>query len=110
MLLSIISIIANVVFYIVLNIEMYTDRTMMPNGQYREWQRSPISRLRIADQKYLLTFQIILAAISVITSLLVLFGINNSIIKWIQRISTAASAAMFIIIMIVTSNSHVNYV
>ena len=109
MLLSIISIIANVVFFIVLNIDMYTDRAMMPNGQYREWQRSPITRLNIADQKYLLVFQIILAAISVITSLLVLFGINSSTIKWIQRISTAASAVVFIIIMIVTADSHVNY-
>ena len=109
MLLSIISIIANVVFFIVLNIDMYTDRAMMPNGQYKEWHRSPITRLNISSQSYLLTFQIILAAISVITSLMVLFGIANHTIKWIQRISTAASAIMFIIIMIVTSNSHVNY-
>ena len=109
MLLSICSIIVNVVFFIVLNVDMYTDRAMMPNGQVKEWHRSPVTRLNISGQSYLLTFQIILAVISVITSLLILFGLKTNIIKWAQRISTAASAIMFVIIMIVTSNSHVNY-
>ena len=109
MLLSIVSIIVNIAFFVVLNLDLYTDRAMMPNGQVREWSRSPITRLRISGQSALLYLQIALAAVSVVSAVLVLFGVSSRIVKIVRLVSTVASAVMFIILMIVTGNANVRY-
>ena len=109
MLMTILSIIANIAYFVVLNMNIYTDRAMMPTGEVREWQRSPIARLSIADQSFLLYLQIFLAAVSVITSVLFLFGVRSRIIRIIQLVSIIGSTIVFIIIMIVTANSHAKY-
>ena len=110
MLITILSIILNIAYFVVLNINIYTDRAMMPTGEIREWHRSPIVRLNIADQSFLIYLQIVFAAVSIITSVLFLFGVRNNIIKIIQLFSTIGSTIVFIIIMIVTSNLHAKYV
>ena len=110
MLMSILFIIINIAYFVVLNINIYTDRAMMPTGEIREWHRSPVTRLNIADQSFLIYLQIVFAAVSIITSVLFLFGVRNNIIKIIQLVSTIGSTIMFIIIMIVTSNLHAKYV
>ena len=110
MLITILSIILNIAYFVVLNINIYTDRAMMPTGEIREWHRSPITRPNIADQSFLIYLQIVFAAVSIITSVLFLFGVRNNIIKIIQLVSTIGSTIMFIIIMIVTSNLHAKYV
>ncbi len=110
MLITILSIILNIAYFVVLNINIYTDRAMMPTGEIREWHRSPAARLNIADQLVLIYLQIVFAAVSIITSVLFLFGVRSSIIKIIQLVSTIGSTIVFIIIMIVTSNLHAKYV
>jgi len=110
MLITILSIILNIAYFVVLNLNIYTDRAMMPTGEIREWHRSPVTRLNIADQSFLIYLQIVFAAVSIITSVLFLFGVRNNIIKIIQLVSTIGSTIMFIIIMIITSNSHAKYV
>ena len=110
MLMTLLSIIGNIAFFIVLKMEIYTDRAMMPNGKVREWHRSPITRLHISGQSFLIYLQIVLAAVSMISSVLFLFGVRSSVIRTIQLVSTIGSAIVFIIILIVTSDSHVNYV
>ena len=107
--MTILSIIVNIAYFVILNMNIYTDRAMMPTGDVREWHRSPITRLNIADQSFLLYLQIVLAAVSIITSILLLFRVRNSIIRTIQRVSTIGSTIVFIIIMIVTSDSHAHY-
>ena len=109
MLMAILSIIINIAYFVVINMNIYVDRAMMPSGDVKEWHRSPIARLNIADQSFLIYLQIVLAAVSIITSVLLLFGVRNSIIRTVQLVSTIGSTIVFIIIMIVTSNSHVNY-
>ena len=109
MLMTILSIIANIAYFVVLNLKIYTDRAMMPTGEVREWRRSPITRLNIAGQSFLIYLQIVLAAVSVITSVLFLFGIRTRTIRTIQLVSLIGSAIVFIIIMIVTSDSHAKY-
>lgn len=109
MLLSIVSLVVNIAFFAVMNLELYTDRARMPNGGVREWHRSPIARLHISDRSALLYLQLAFAAVSVITAVLVLFGVKNSVVKTIRLVSTIASAIMFAVIMIVTGNAHVNY-
>lgn len=110
MLITILSIILNIAYFVVLNLNIYTDRAMMPTGEIREWHRSPVTRLNIADQSFLIYLQIVFAAVSIITSVLFLFGVRNNIIKIIQLVSTIGSTIVFIIIMIVTSNLHAKYV
>ena len=109
MLMSILSIIANIAYFVVLNMNIYTDRATMPTGEIREWHRSPIARLNIADQSVLFYLQMILAAVSIITSVLFLFGVRGRMIRTIQLVSVIGSTIIFIIIMIVTSNSHAKY-
>jgi TRAP-type uncharacterized transport system fused permease subunit len=109
MLISIISIIANVLFFVVLNINFYTDRTSFPDGSVREDQRSPLGRLELSDQRYLFYLQTALAAVSIIMSVLVLFGVKNNAVKLIRNISSAASLIVFIIIIIATGNTHAKY-
>jgi hypothetical protein len=89
---------------------LYTDRAIMPTGEVREWHRSPITRLNLAGQSFLIYLQIVLAAVSMITSLLFLFGARSSIVKTIQLVSITGSTIVFIIIMIVCANSHAKYV
>ena len=109
MMMTILSIIINITYFVVLNTNIYTDRAMMPTGEVREWHRSPITRLNISDQSFLVYLQIVLAAVSIITSVLFLFGVRSSKIRTIQWISTIGSTIVFIIIMIVTSYLYANY-
>ena len=53
MLISILSVILNAVFCVVLNTEIYTDRARMADGRVREWHRSPVVRLNIMDRSAL---------------------------------------------------------
>lgn len=50
MVLSIISIIVNVLIFVVMNLNLYTDRAVMSDGLEREWQRSPLESLNTADK------------------------------------------------------------
>ncbi|MBQ1341869.1 MAG: hypothetical protein IIY33_05230 [Erysipelotrichaceae bacterium] len=109
MLLSIISVAVNVAYYLIMNLEIYTDRGMMPNGQVREWKRSRISRLNMSGRTWLLYVQLFFAVICIITSLLIIFGVKNMVIRKIQLISMIASTVMFAVIMFVSGNTFVNY-
>lgn len=109
MLMTIITIIVNIAYFVVLNMNIYTDRAMLPTGEVRVWHRSPINRLNIADQSFLLYLQIVLAAVSIIASVLFLLNVRSSMIRTIQLVGAIGSTVVFIIIMIITSNSHSNY-
>ena len=110
MMMAILSMIANAAYLAILNIAFYTDRVKMPTGEIREWHRSPVTRLNLSGQSFLFYLQIVLAAVSILTSVLLMFGVRSSIIKTIQLVSMIGSTVIFVIIMIVTANSHVHYV
>ena len=110
MMMAILSMIANAAYLVILNIAFYTDRVKMPKGEIREWHRSPVTRLNLSGQSFLFYLQIVLAAVSILTSVLLMFGVRSSIIKTIQLVSMIGSTVIFVIIMIVTANSHVHYV
>ena len=110
MMMAILSMIANAAYLVILNIAFYTDRVKMPTGEIREWHRSPVTRLNLSGQSFLFYLQIVLAAVSILTSVLLVFGVRSSIIKTIQLVSMIGSTVIFVIIMIVTANSHVHYV
>ena len=110
MMMAILSMIANAAYLVILNIAFYTDRVKMPTGEIREWHRSPVTRLNLSGQSFLFYLQIVLAAVSILTCVLLMFGVRSSIIKTIQLVSMIGSTVIFVIIMIVTANSHVHYV
>ena len=109
MMMAILSMIANAAYLVILNIAFYTDRVKMPTGEIREWHRSPVTRLNLSGQSFLFYLQIVLAAVSILTSVLLLSGVRSSVIKKIRLASTIGSTVMFVIIMIVTANSHAKY-
>ena len=106
---NILTILLNVLYCIVLNIDLYTDRAMMPSGQIREWKRSPLTRLNISDRSGLAYLQFFLAAVSILTAVLRALGVRNNTVRYLWIISTVASTVVFVAIMILTANSHVNY-
>ena len=109
MLKGLLSIIANGAYILLLYIPFYTDRAHMPDGTVRTWKRSPVTRLAQADENWLFSLQLILSAVSVISSVLVMFGVKNAIVKAVQTISLIASTAMFIAIIVITFNIHAKY-
>lgn len=109
MLLTILSMIVNVAYLVILNIAFYTDRAVMPMGGVREWHRSPVARLQIADQSFLFYLQIVLAAVSIISGILLLLGVRRSSMRIIQTVSTIGATVLFVIIMIVTADSNARY-
>ena len=109
MLMSVICIILNAAYLVVLNLNIYTDRAAMPDGGFREWRRSPAARLGIADRSFLMYLQIALAAVAVISSVLALLGVRSGTVKTVRLISMIASTVTFIIIMIVTANTNARY-
>ncbi len=109
MIISIISIAVNLICFIILNIKLYTDRAMMPDGEEQEWSRSPIDRLDMADKQFLLYLFIISAVVSLVSSLLVIFGIKHKIVNTVRLISTILSTVIFIIILITANGIHPKY-
>ena len=107
--LGIISIIVNNIFILVLNMQIYTDRVSMPDDTVRVYSRSPVERLYIADVPGYLYLQILFAVVSIISSLLVMFGVKKKIVKIVQVVSFIGSVLIFIIMMIVTSTIHAKY-
>ena len=79
------------------------------DGGVREWHRSPVARLQIADQSFLFYLQIVLAAVSIISGILLLLGVRRSNMRIIQTVSTIGATVLFVIIMIVTADSNARY-
>ena len=104
-LIYIVSIIINTVYLYVLRMDLYTDRYHLPDGEMGEHHRSPIDSLYTANNPELLHLQLFLMLISVVTSLLLLIGVKNKVVRIIQIISTIASTAVFVIILIYTEKS-----
>ena len=109
MLVGIISIILNVVFCVVLHIDMYTESAYMPDGEIRHWIYSPVRKLDHAGEVDIVNLQYVLVAISIISSLLVIFGVKHKIVKIVQIVSIIASAVVFTVIMIMSSRIHLKY-
>ena len=108
MILSFISIVANIAFFFFFLLNLFTDKALA-DGTVKTYHKSPISRLEVADKSGLFYLYIFFAAVSIITGILYLAGVKNSVIKIIQIIALACSAIMFIIIMVTAANTHPRY-
>ncbi|MBR5419862.1 MAG: hypothetical protein IK115_01795 [Lachnospiraceae bacterium] len=106
---GIISIIANVVFFIVLRLDLYTDHAVLGDGETHTWHRSPLDRMYTAGSNTLVDLQFFFAIVSVISSILLMFGVKNNIVRIVQLISTLASLILFICMMIYAGHVHPKY-
>ncbi len=109
MLLKILSILANIAYTVVLRLKLYTDKAMMPDGELHKWRRSPIDRLDMAGHSGLAYAQLFLAAVSVVSAALLLFGVKGRALRAVWLASTAASTLLFLILMLVTGGIHAAY-
>ena len=107
--LSAIAVIANVVYYFVLKTKLYTDQYYLPDEQLHTWQRSPADTLYSANLQGLLYWQMNLAIVSVIASVLVLCGVKIKAVQIIQIVSIIASAVLFVTILVIAGGVHLTY-
>ena len=107
--LYIISIVVNPVYFMILRTDLYTDVYHLPDGETGVNHRSPIESLSHADMYGLFKLELFFMAVSVITSVLMLFGIKNNIVKIAQIVSTVGSTVMFIVILIISGNVRLRY-
>ena len=104
--LYVISIIVNPIYFFILQMELYTDYGRLPDGEMLVNRRSPIESLYHADMSGLFTLELFFMAVSVVSSILMLFGVKNRIAKIVQIVSTVASTVNFIIILAVSGSVH----
>ena len=107
---SIISIIANIVYYVFLQIDLFTDRYYLPGSEEPAVNhRNAIDSLFHANMNGLLDLEMLFIVVSVVTGIILLLGVKKNIVRIIWCISTIASTVMFIIIMIAAANVHLTY-
>ncbi len=106
---NIVTVLVNIVYFVILNIKLYTDRAIMPDGDKQIWHRSAIKRLDAADKRFLLYLFILGTVVSSISSIMLMLGIKNNVVRIVQLISTIASTIMFIIILLVANATHPEY-
>ncbi|MCR5735006.1 MAG: hypothetical protein K6G22_10405 [Lachnospiraceae bacterium] len=109
-LLYIISVMTNAVFFVILRTDLYTDRYHLPDGEMGVHTRSPIERIYTADNPVLLYLQILSMIISTAAALLLIFGVKGRIVKTVWITGMIASAVIFVIILVYTKTSvHPHY-
>ena len=109
MILSIISIVANVVFFVLMRIEFFTDRYVLPGDDYRERSLSALDKLDQAGKPELVYIYLFFAVICIIASILVMFGLKHSVVKIIRLVSLIASVLVFAFIMFTALFTHATY-
>ena len=109
MLLTVLSVVLTAIYYAVLNIQLYTDRAVMPSGETRTWRRSPASRLTLSDRTWLLYLLGAVSVFSILFGILRLFGIREDVFLIAQIVSILAAAILFAAAMVLSRNSHAKY-
>ena len=107
--MSIISIIADILYIVVLNIPLYTDRAVMPGGDFRMWHLSPLQRLQGGDLTFLFYLELLCVAVSIITAILLRAKTGSAVLKKVWAVSSVVSLLLFVTIMIVAANIHLKY-
>ncbi len=109
MLQSVVTVFLNAVFMIVLHLKLYSDRFVLPGEAARTWRRSPVESLQTADMPALLILQYVFVIVSVVSAVLVLFGVKSRTVRIVRLASAVGSAVMFVLIMIVSASVRPRY-
>ncbi len=107
--MSILSIIADILYIVVLNIPLYTDRAVMPGGDARVWRLSPLQRLQGGDLSFLFYLELLCIAVSIAAAVLMRIKTGSAVLKKVWAVSSVISLLLFVTIMIITANIHLKY-
>ena len=106
----IISVLVNIVYYIFLRIDLFTDSYHLPGVEGMVVnRRNAIDSLFHADMNGLINIEMLFMVVSIISSVMMLFGMSSSALRTVQRVSTIASTVVFVVIMIAAGNVHLTY-
>ncbi|MBR5336978.1 MAG: hypothetical protein IK152_03245 [Lachnospiraceae bacterium] len=72
-------------------------------------RRNAIDSLFHADMNGLINIEMLFMVVSIISSVMMLFGMSSSALRTVQRVSTIASTVVFVVIMIAAGNVHLTY-
>lgn len=106
---SIISIIANIAFNVIIFLKLFKDRVHMPDGGVNVYHLSALDKLNAAELTVLVYLQILISMVAVIFSIFVLSKFKIDVMKKPQIISFIASVVMFVVLMIVAVLIHPKY-
>ena len=109
MLQSVVTVFLNAVFMIVLHLKLFSDRFVLPGEAARTWRRSPVESLQTADMPALLILQYVFVIVSVVSAVLVLFGVKSRTVRIVRLASAVGSAVMFVLIRIVSASVRPRY-
>ena len=107
--MEIFSIVNNVLFYLIMSFNLFTDVMTLPSGQKSTFHRNAIHRLYVADKMHLFYFEAIFVIVSIATSFMIMSGTKSTVIKVIQFLATVFSSALFILIMITAYRTNPKY-
>lgn len=105
---SIASIIANIIYFIVLRKELYKRIATLPSGK-ETYYYSPLDMLYHAGNTGLGDIQRVFAIISVILAILLIVGIKKKFVTIAWIISIATSTILFIAILLYAGSVHLTY-
>ncbi len=105
---EILSIIANIVYFFVLRMELYTDTAILPDGE-RTYNYNAITKLSHAGSDGMVSVQFVFAVISVILAILLIAGVKKKIVTIAWIISTAISAILFAAILLYAGSVQLKY-
>ncbi len=105
---EILSIIANIIYFIVLRMELYTDTAILPDGE-RTYSYSAIEKLSHAGSTGMVSLQTVSAIVCVIMAILLIVGIKKRTVTIAWIISIAVSTLLFVAILLYAGMVHLKY-
>lgn len=103
--LNILSIIANIVYFAVLNLKIFTVKYMTPDGQV-QMRVSPAERLGVPG---LYVLHLICSVLSIAASVLSMAGARSSTVRAVQIAALIASTVTFIVVLVVSAGTNLKY-
>ena len=99
----------NIIYCAVLNLKLFTDRYILPDGIRREARLSAADRLYGADMLWLPYLLYVLAAVCVVVSVLFLLKAKSRTLRTVCIVCALASTAVFAVAMIAAARTHLHY-
>lgn len=103
--LNILSIIADIVYFAVLNLKIFTVKYMTPDGQV-QMRVSPAQKLGVPG---LYVLHLICSVLNIAASVLAMTGARSSTVRTVQIASLIASTVTFIVVLAVSAGTNLKY-
>ena len=103
--LNILSVIAAIVYFVVLNLKIFTVKYMSPDGEVI-MRVSPAERLGVPS---LYVLHLICSVLSVAASVLAMTGARSRTVRTVQIAALIASTVTFIVVLAVSAGTNLKY-